>query len=172
MNKIVTKLNKEVKIRLSLADTIFGALVVVVNLFLATVGVGKFIDEGYGNAFGVTPKTFPRFIFLAAIVLGAVLVVQSLNKFRKQDPNEKMISFHLISLAILLVIIVFVATLKVLGYPIANMILMICMYWLSGGKSWKTCLIMSVAFTVCSVLFFYTYLNLSIPMGLLEFIIG
>ena len=32
-------------------------------------------------------------------------------------------------------------------------------------------MIMSVAFTVCSVLFFYTYLKLSIPMGLLSGII-
>lgn len=172
MNKLVKWLDRDVKIRASLADAFFGGAALVLNLFLATIGTNKYIQIGYGNTFGVTPQTFPRVIFICASILGALLLVNSLKKYKKQQEGEKIISFHLISVAILADTIFFVATMKTLGYPISNIIMMIGMYWLSGGKSWKSCLIMSFAFTVCSVLFFYTYLNLSIPMGILSFIIN
>ena len=171
MNKIVQLLNKNIKLRQSTADIVFGGIVIALNLFLLTVGVNKYISEGYGNSFGITSRTFPRFIFGGAILLGAVLALEALRRRKKRDPNEKIVEFHLIHLAILATIILFVFTIKPLGYPIANLIMMILMYWLSGGKSWVKCLILAVVFTVCSVLFFYTYLKLSIPMGLLSWLI-
>ena len=58
-----------------------------------------------------------------------------------------------------------------LGYPIANIIMMVIMYWLSGGKSWVKAIVMSVVFTIVSVAFFYYYLKLAIPMGLLSSIL-
>lgn len=171
MNKITAYLNKEVKIRASLGDLIFGIATIVLNVFLRFVGVEKYIDEGYGNTFGVSPRTFPRYVFIAGIVLGCILVFQAYKKYKKNDSTEKEVSFNLISLAILVNVILFVILIKPLGYPIANLILMIIMYWLSGGKSWKKCIILAIVFTVCSVLFFYTYLRLSIPMGILSGII-
>lgn len=170
MNKLVTLLNKQVTVRQSLADIIFGAAVLALNLFLKFVGVNKYIAD-YGATFGIDARTFPNVIFITASILGILLIVEGLGTYRKKDEDEKMVSFHLISVAILLDMAIFVFTLKPLGYPIANFIMMIIMYWLSGGKSWIKCLIMSLIFTVCSVLFFYTYLKLSIPMGLLEFLI-
>lgn len=170
MNKLVTLLNKQVTVRQSLADIIFGAAVLALNLFLKFVGVNKYIAD-YGATFGIDARTFPNVIFIAASILGVLLIVEGVGTYRKKTENEKTVSFHLISIAILLDMAIFVFTLKPLGYPIANFIMMIIMYWLSGGKSWIKCLIMSLIFTVCSVLFFYTYLKLSIPMGLLEFLI-
>lgn len=170
MNKLVTLLNKQVTVRQSLADIIFGAAVLALNLFLKFVGVNKYIAD-YGATFGIDARTFPNVVFIAASILGVLLIVEGLGTYRKKAADEKMVSFHLISVAILLDMAIFVFTLKPLGYPIANFIMMIIMYWLSGGKSWIKCLIMSLIFTVCSVLFFYTYLKLSIPMGLLEFLI-
>jgi hypothetical protein len=45
------------------------------------------------------------------------------------------------------------------------------MYWLSGGKKWWKAILMAVLFTAGSILFFHTYLKISIPMGLLEWLI-
>ncbi len=170
MNKIVTVLNRHIEVRQSVADMIFGAVVIVLNLFLLFIGTSKYITS-LSNTYGISSRTFPRVVFIAAIFLGVFLVLEGYSESKRKDSNEKMVTFHLISFAILADIIFFVFTIQPLGYPISNFIMLVIMYWLSGGKSWLKCLIMSVAFTVCSVLFFYTYLKLSIPMGLLSGII-
>ena len=171
MNKLVKALDKHVEIRQSTADLGFGIGVLLVDLFLMIVGVGKFIGDGFASAYGITPKTFPKVVFIAGILLGVLLIVEALGKRKKNDPNEGKVTFHLINLAIFADLVLFVFTIVPLGYPIANIIMMVIMYWLSGGKSWVKAILMAVIFTVVSVLFFYTYLKLAIPMGLLSGII-
>ena len=60
---------------------------------------------------------------------------------------------------------------KPIGYPLANIIMVYVMYWLSGGKSWWKGLVLALAFTIVSVLFFYVYLKLSIPLGVVELLL-
>ena len=168
MNKLVKALDKKVEVRQSTADLGFGIGVLIVDLFLMTVGVTKHISAGYTTTYGITAKTFPKVVFIAGIALSILLIWEALAKRRKNDPNEGKITFHLINLAIFLDLALFVAILIPVGYPIANMIMMTIMYWLSGGKSWVKAILMSLIFTVVSVLFFYTYLKLAIPMGLLS----
>ena len=171
MNKLVKALDKRVEVRQSTADLGFGIGVLLLNLFLMTIGVGKFISEGFTTSYGITAKTFPRVIFIAGILLSLVLIVTALTKRAKHDPNEGKVTFHLINAAIFADLAMFVFILIPVGYPIANIIMMVIMYWLSGGKSWAKAIIMSVVFTVVSVAFFYYYLKLAIPMGLLSSII-
>ncbi len=168
MNKLVKALDKKIELKASVVDIIFGGFIFVLNLFLATVGVSKFIQDGYGNKYGVTPKTFPRVIFIAACILAFLMILRGLSEFRKKKENEKIVQFRLISVAIFLDMVLFVFTMQPLGYPIANIIMMTIMYWLSGGKSWVKCILVAVLFTVVSVLFFHTYLKINIPMGLLS----
>ena len=101
MNKIVKALDKKIVLRASLVDIILGGFIFVLNLFLATVGVSQFIEDGYGNKYGVTPKTFPRVIFIAACVLALLMLIRGIMEFRKKREGEKTVQFHLISLAIL-----------------------------------------------------------------------
>ena len=171
MNKLVKALDKHIEVRQSTADLGFGIGVLLVDLFLVIVGVGKFLGDGFASAYGITPKTFPKVVFIAGILLGVLLIVEALGKRKKNDPNEGKVTFHLINLAIFADLVLFVFTIVPLGYPIANIIMMVIMYWLSGGKSWVKAILMAVIFTVVSVLFFYTYLKLAIPMGLLSGII-
>ena len=171
MNKLVKALDKKISLRASLADIIFGGVIFLLNLFLATVGVEKYINEGYGNKYAVTPKTFPRAVFIAAMALAILVIIKGIVEYRKKKENEKVIHFRLISLAIFLDMVFFVFTMQTLGYPIANMIMMIVMYWLSGGKSWIKAILTALLFTVVSILFFFYYLKLSVPMGLLSGII-
>jgi len=171
MNKLVKALDKKIEVRQSTADLGFGIGVLLLDLFLYTIGVGKFISEGFTTSYGITAKTFPKVVFIAGIVLSVLLIVQALGKRMKKDPNEGTVTFHLINAAIFADLVLFVFTLIPLGYPIANIIMMIIMYWLSGGKSWVKAIIMSVVFTVVSIVFFYYYLKLAIPMGLLSSIL-
>ena len=168
MNKLVKLLDKKISLRESLVDIIAGAFVFLLNLWLATVGVSKYINEGYGNKYAVTPKTFPQVVFIAAMALSVLVLIKGVTQFRKKKENEKIIEFRLISLAILLDMTFFVLTMQPLGYPIANMIMIIVMYWLSGGKSWIKAILTAVLFTTASILFFFYYLKLSVPMGLLS----
>ena len=171
MNKLIKALDKRVEVRQSTADLGFGIGVLLLDLFLMIVGVGKYISEGFTTSYGITAKTFPKVIFIAGIILSVILIMEALGKRAKHDPNEVKVTFHLINLAIFADLVLFVFTIIPLGYPIANIIMMIIMYWLSGGKSWVKAIIMSVVFTVVSVAFFYYYLKLAIPMGLLSGII-
>ncbi len=171
MNKLVKALDKHVEVRQSTADLGFGIGVLVVDLLLMTVGVTKYISAGFSTNYGITAKTFPKVVFIAGIALSLLLIVEALGKRKKNDPHEGKVTFHLINLAIFADLVLFVLLIMPLGYPIANVIMMIIMYWLSGGKSWIKAIAMSLIFTVVSVLFFYSYLKLAIPMGLLSGII-
>ncbi len=171
MNKLVKALDKHIEVRQSTADLGFGIGVLLIDLFLLFIGVGKFISEGFTTSYGITARTFPKVIFIAGIILSIVLIVEALGKRAKHDPEEGKVTFHLINLAIFADLVLFVFTIIPLGYPIANIIMMVIMYWLSGGKSWIKAFIMAIVFTVVSVAFFYYYLKLAIPMGLLSAII-
>ena len=171
MNKLVKALDRKIVLRQSLVDIIFGTFIFLLNLFLSTIGISKFIAEGYGNKYGVTPQTFPRVIFYTAMILAALMILKGILQFRKKQENEKTVQFHLVSLAIFLDMVFFVFSLKTLGYPVTNVITMIVMYWLSGGKKWWKAILTAVLFTAGSILFFHTYLKISIPMGLLEWLI-
>jgi len=168
MNKLVKALDKHVEVRLSTAELGFGIGVLLVDLFLMIVGVAKYISAGYTTTYGITAKTFPKVVFIAGIALSLLLIVEALGKRKQNDPNEAKVTFHLINLAIFADLFLFVLILIPVGYPIANVIMMVIMYWLSGGKSWVKAIAMSLIFTVVSVLFFYTYLKLAIPMGVLS----
>lgn len=172
MNKLVKALDKHVEVRQSTADIGFGVGVLLVDLFLMIIGVSKFIGDGFANTYGITPKTFPKVVFIAGIVLGVMLILEALGKRKKSGGNEAMVTFHLINVAIFADLVLFVFLIVPLGYPIANVIMMVIMYWLSGGKSWIKAFMLAILFTIVSVLFFYTYLKLAIPMGLLSGIIG
>ena len=170
MNRIVKLLDRHVMVRKSVADVLLGVAVILINLLMITVGVQKYITTGYGNSYGITPRTFPCFVFGVAILLGAILVLRGIKAAKLHEEKEETVDFHLISIAIFLDIIFFVATMKSLGYPVSNLIMMYVMYWLSGGKTWWTGLILSIIFTAASILFFYNYLKLPIPMGIVEFL--
>ena len=171
MNKLVKALDKHVEVRQTTADLGFGIGVLLLDLFLMFIGVGKYISEGFTTSYGITAKTFPKVVFIAGIILSIILIVTALTKRAKHDPNEGKVTFHLINAAIFADMALFVFILIPVGYPIANILMMVIMYWLSGGKSWIKAIIMSVVFTVVSVVFFYYYLKLAIPMGLLSSII-
>ena len=168
MNKLVKALDRKIVLRASVVDMVLGGVILALNVFLATVGVSKYIDEGYGTKYGVSPQTFPRAVFIAASILALLMIIRGISDFKKKKETEKKVQFHLISLAIFLDMVLFVFTLIPLGYPVANLLMMTIMYWLSGGKKWWKCILVAVIFTVVSWLFFHTYLKIQLPTGILS----
>ena len=86
MNKLVKALDKHIEVRQSTADLGFGIGVLLVDLFLMFIGVGKYISEGYTTTYGITAKTFPKVVFIAGIVLSVILIMEALGKRAKHDP--------------------------------------------------------------------------------------
>lgn len=82
MNKIVTVLNRHIEVRQSVADMIFGAVVIVLNLFLLFIGTSKYITS-LSNTYGISSRTFPRVVFIAAIFLG-VFSARGLQQEQKE----------------------------------------------------------------------------------------
>lgn len=170
MNKLVVLLDRRIQIRRSVLNILLGVFVILLNLYLLVVGVGKHIDVGYGNSYGITPRTFPIFIFSTAIILAVFVITRGIREFMKRREDEERVEFYLISAAIFVAIIFFISCIKILGYPLTNIIMMFSMYYFSGGRTWWKGAILSLLFTIVSTLFFYTYLKLSIPLGVLEFL--
>ncbi len=171
MNKLVKALDRKIVLRASVVDMVLGGFIFALNLFLATIGTSKFIEDGYGNKYGITPKTFPRAVFIVACILSVMMIIHGITEFRKKKENEKTVQFHLISLAIFLDMVLFVFTLIPLGYPVANLLMMIIMYWLSGGKKWWKAILVALIFTIVSWLFFHTYLKIQLPTGILSWLL-
>ena len=89
MNKLNQILNRKIVVRQSMVDIIFGGFIFLLNLFLATIGISKYIGEGYGNKYGVTPQTFPRVIFIAAMVLAALMILKGVLQVRKKNEKDR-----------------------------------------------------------------------------------
>ena len=83
MNKIVTVLNRHIEVRQSVADMIFGAVVIVLNLFLLFIGTSKYITS-LSNTYGISSRTFPRVVFIAAIFLGVFFSARGLQREQKE----------------------------------------------------------------------------------------
>ena len=156
-------------------DIAVGLASMLVGLFLLLVGIPRFISLGLSVVTGVlTPQSFPKLVSILFIVLGAVVLVTALvgkKEAAKQNREAEQVEFYMISAAVVLLILFFALTIKILGYPITNAIMMLGMFYLSGGKKlWKG-IVMAVIFTAVSTWFFAVYLKLSIPMGILAFIL-
>ncbi len=165
-------LKKKITLTASMANITGGAAVTTISVFLILYAIPYQITEGYGKAaYGVTSKTFPYMISIVSLILGLALILSGLKAHQaNRGKEEPVISFYMISLVVVALIAVFTIFFRTLGYPIVNIILVVGMYFLSGGKKlWKG-LVLAVVCTIAFVLFFKVYLRLSIPMGLFSFL--
>lgn len=83
----------------------------------------------------------------------------------QRGKQEELISFYTLSTVIVLIGFIFSGLMNTIGYPITNFILMVTLYYFSGGTKWKSALLLGVLFTIAAWLFFASYLKLSIPLG-------
>jgi len=169
MDKI---LGKKFEVKVETVNICVGVIVLLVSLFLLCVGIPKFIGVGFGTAGTIlTPRSFPRLIALFGLLLGGMVLWKGISekKKRKTDAEAgKTVTFYVVSLAVALLCVVFIVGLKPLGYPIINIVTLFGMYFVSGGRKPLHGILMAVIFTIVSTWFFFAYLKLSIPMGLLE----
>lgn len=164
-------LSKKIIVKQETLDIIAGAIVIAFGVFLLITAIPK-IAIGFAAAGTIlTPRTFPRIVAIAMIILGSLLIISGVKiKIRNKKANveSKTVQFYIVSFVIILVCVLFIELLKPLGYPIVSVLTVIGMYFICGGKKWWEGAILALIFTAVSTWFFFIYMRMSIPMGPLE----
>ena len=81
------------------------------------------------------------------------------------DPREKGV---LAALAVIVLCIFFVATLKALGYVLASAVISAAIMVLIGKRNWLQIVLVSILVPLVMWLIFYKVLTVNIPMGVLQ----
>lgn len=151
-------------------DLIAGTIVAILGLTFIFCFIPYYIDLGFGSTKGLNPRTFPYYVSILFTFLGFCVLKNGYTECKKNKNSEtkcniEIISFYFLAVLITLLGIFFGLTIKIIGYPLANIICMIVIYYIYGGRNIKVCLILAGISTLLFWLFFATYLHLSIPLG-------
>lgn len=152
---------------------ITGASVFLLGIFLLFYAIPAHVPLGFGSKSGISPRTLPYGVSVMFIICGLKVLYDGYHQKKIHDKamaekgvsSEKMVSFYTLSFVIGLMGFVGTALMDIVGYPIVNTLMMMALYYFSGGKKLWVALALGVIFSVCSVLFFSYYLQLSIPFG-------
>ncbi|MBQ2949343.1 MAG: tripartite tricarboxylate transporter TctB family protein [Clostridia bacterium] len=129
----------------------------------------------------VQPASFPQIMCIGMIVFTVVLLVQSILKLRKMDPDDPMIqpagTLNALknkgvqaALFVIVLCMAYAALFEVLGYVLVSAIIAAIIMWLIGKRDVKQILLVSVLVPLLMWLVFYKLLTVNIPMGVLEFL--
>ncbi len=165
-------LAKKASFRLSNVDMVAGTAIILLSTFLLAYAVPYDIDLGFGTKSGITPRTMPYAVAVGMLLCGVKILYDGYRKKQlaamakaKKGQEEKTVPFFALSFSIFLMGLVFSGLLNLVGYPVANIALMMFLYYISGGTKLTTALLLGALFSAASVLFFSYYLKLSIPFG-------
>ena len=129
----------------------------------------------------VQPASFPQIMCIGMIVFTVVLLVQSILKLRKMDPDDPMIqpagTLNALknkgvqaALFVIVLCMAYAALFEVLGYVLVSAVIAAIIMWLIGKRDVKQILLVSVLVPLLMWLVFYKLLTVNIPMGVLEFL--
>ena len=127
----------------------------------------------------VQPATFPQIMCIGMMIFTAVLLVQSIMKLKKMDPDDPMIqpaaSINLLKnkgvqagAFVIVLCIAYAALFEVLGYVLISAIVAAIIMWLIGKRDIKQIALVSILVPLAMWLVFYKLLTVNIPMGVLQ----
>ena len=127
----------------------------------------------------VQPATFPQIMCLGMIVFTVILLIQSVLKLKKADPEDPMMeaanSLNVIknkgvqaALLVIVLCIAYALLFEVLGYVLVSTLIAAAIMWLIGKRDVKQIVLVSVLVPLLMWFVFYKLLTVNIPMGVLE----
>ena len=127
----------------------------------------------------VQPATFPQIMCIGMMVFTVVLLIQSVLKLKKMDPNDPMMepaaSINLFKnkgvqagAFVILLCIAYAALFEVLGYVLISSIVAAIIMVLIGKRDVKQIVLVSVLVPLLMWFVFYKLLTVNIPMGVLQ----
>ena len=127
----------------------------------------------------VQPATFPQIMCIGMMVFTVVLLIQSVLKLKKMDPDDPMMepaaSINIVknkgvqaAAFVILLCIAYAALFEVLGYVLVSTIVAAIIMIQIGKRDVKQIVLVSVLVPLLMWLVFYKLLTVNIPMGVLE----
>ena len=127
----------------------------------------------------VQPATFPQIMCLGMMIFTVVLLIQSILKLQKMDPNDPMMepaaSINALKnkgvqagLFVIVLCIAYAALFEVLGYVLISAIVAAIIMYLIGKRDVKQILLVSILVPLLMWFVFYKLLTVNIPMGVLQ----
>lgn len=150
------------------AHIVTGAIVVLLSLFLIFYAIPYQIAVGLGARGVVTPRTLPYYTSFVMLFCGIYVLFDGFRRKRnlaKYQESPQFVDFSLLAIIITLIGFFFAGFIREWGYPLSNVLAMLAIYYIFGGRKLWVGLTIGIVFTAFSWLFFVVYLNLSIPLG-------
>ena len=127
----------------------------------------------------VQPATFPQIMCIGMMIFTVILLLQSLLKLKKADPEDPMMeaaaSLNVLknkgvqaALLVIVLCIAYAALFEVLGYVLVSTLIAAAIMWLIGKRNVKQVVLVSVLVPLLMWFVFYKLLTVNIPMGVLE----
>ena len=127
----------------------------------------------------VQPATFPQIMCIGMMVFTVVLLIQSIIKLQKMNPDDPMMqpaaSINLLKnkgvqagAFVIVLCIAYAALFEVLGYVLISAIIAAIIMWLIGKRDVKQIILVSVLVPLLMWFVFYKLLTVNIPMGILQ----
>ena len=127
----------------------------------------------------VQPATFPQIMCIGMLIFTVILLIQSLLKLKKADPEDPMMeaanSLNVIknkgvqaALLVIVLCIAYALLFEVLGYVLVSTLIAAAIMWLIGKRDVKQIILVSVLVPLLMWFVFYKLLTVNIPMGVLQ----
>ena len=127
----------------------------------------------------VQPATFPQIMCIGMMIFTVVLLIQSVIKLQKMDPDDPMIqpaaSINVLKnkgvqagVFVIVLCIAYAALFEVLGYVLISTIVAAIIMVLIGKRDVKQIILVSVLVPLLMWFVFYKLLTVNIPMGVLQ----
>jgi len=127
----------------------------------------------------VQPATFPQIMCIGMMVFTVILLIQSVFKLMKANPDDPMMeaaaSINILKnkgvqagVLVIVLCLAYAALFEVLGYVLASTIIAAIIMWLIGKRDVKQIVLVSVLVPLLMWFVFYKLLTVNIPMGVLE----
>ena len=127
----------------------------------------------------VQPATFPQIMCIGMMVFTVILLIQSILKLKKADPEDPMMeaaaSVNIVknkgvqaAVFVIALCCAYAALFEVLGYVLASTLIAAVIMWLIGKRDVKQIVLVSILVPLAMWFVFYKLLTVNIPMGVLE----
>ena len=127
----------------------------------------------------VQPATFPQIMCIGMMIFTVILLIQSVLKLKKADPEDPMMeaanSLNVLknkgvqaALLVIVLCIAYAALFEVLGYVLVSTLIAAAIMWLIGKRDVKQIVLVSVLVPLLMWFVFYKLLTVNIPMGVLQ----
>ena len=126
----------------------------------------------------VQPATFPQIMCIGMMIFTVILLIQSVLKLKKADPEDPMMeaanSLNVIknkgvqaALLVIVLCIAYALLFEVLGYVLVSTLIAAAIMWLIGKRDVKQIVLVSIFVPLLMWFVFYKLLTVNIPMGVL-----